>query len=441
MLQASNKARMDLGAKLHTKSGYNCGRNAEVDGNFFMFRGDGGRVGVVRFSEPMTPMLNYFEFEIVCKGSKCAIGIGVGDLSYPLERMPGWNRNGVGYHADDGRLFHENGYGKGFGPTCTEGDRMGCGVDYNPDVAEGYGDIFFTKNGKQVGNCVRMKRPIHGFYPLVGLHSQGEKVRYLGHTQRQPESILEPMIQDHSPSSTWLRSNAIKFVDDGLTLEYVGDGLSNQDVGIAQANFRIDKQNHYFEMEILNSGKKGWLALGLAVPSYPLHRHPGWNKGSIGYHADNGHIYKEKGHGEPFGSSCTDGDTMGCGVIFSSSDSDDVYPNAPISPNSNSDMDNSDSQSELSFENYTDEEEYFSDDSFGDGLFGGRLPHREQEKSFGPSKCIDKSSAANCIVYFTKNGEKIGETDFYLPSVGLYPVVAMMTPGEKLKVNFRPLTG
>lgn len=433
---------MDLGVKLHTKRGYNCGRNAEVDGNLFMFRGEGRTVGVVRFSEPMTPMLNYFEYEIVCKGLGCAIGIGVGDLSYPLDRMPGWNKNGIGYHADDGRLFHENGYGKGFGPKCTQGDRMGCGVDYTTDVGAGYVDIFFTKNSERVGDCVRMKRPIYGLYPLVGLHSIDEKVRYLGHTQRLPDTLLEPMVQGHSPSNTWLRSNAVRFVDDGQTLEYTGDGLSNQDVGIAQANFRIDKQNHYFEMDILSSGKKGWLALGLAVPSYPLHRHPGWNNGSIGFHADNGHIYKERGHGEPFGSACTDGDTMGCGVIFSSTDSDDVYPNTPAAPVSDSEDNNSDTQSEPSPDEFSDsdEEDYLSDESFGRG-FGQPPPRRGRVHLFRPTKNVDKNGAPRCTVYFTKNGEKVGETDFYLPSVGLYPVVAMMTPGEKLKVNFRPLTG
>lgn len=36
--------------------------------------------------------------------------------------MPGWNRDSIGYHADDGKLFHEKGYGANFGPTCTEGN-------------------------------------------------------------------------------------------------------------------------------------------------------------------------------------------------------------------------------------------------------------------------------------------------------------------------------
>ena len=40
--------------------------------------------------------------------------------------------------------------GSVFGPTCTDGDRMGCGIDFNTDCGSGYVNVFFTKNGKQV---------------------------------------------------------------------------------------------------------------------------------------------------------------------------------------------------------------------------------------------------------------------------------------------------
>ena len=67
-----------------------------------------------------------------------------------MSRMPGWNRNSCGYHADDGKLYHERGMGSVFGPTCTDGDRMGCGVDFGTDCGSGYVNVFFTKNGNQV---------------------------------------------------------------------------------------------------------------------------------------------------------------------------------------------------------------------------------------------------------------------------------------------------
>lgn len=37
----------------------------------------------------------------------------------------------------------------------------------------------------------------------------------------------------------------------------------------------------------------------------------------MGYHADDGKLFKAKGHGDPFGPSCTEGDVMGCGIVFS----------------------------------------------------------------------------------------------------------------------------
>lgn len=453
---------MSQGIKLHTKGRYYNGRNADVEGDVFSFRGEGGSVGVIKLLEPMSPILNYYEYQILCRGQKCAIGVGVGEQGYPVDRMPGWNRNGIGYHADDGRLFHQDGFGRAFGPTCTEGDRMGCGIDFDTDCGPGYVHVFFTKNGKQVGDAVKMRRPLHGLYPLIGLHSRGEKVRYLGHWRRVPNGIQEPMEDDCSPSTYWLRSNAIRFLNDGLTLEYHGEGLDKQDVGIAQANFRMDRTNHYFEMEILSTGKEGWLALGLAKSNYPLHRHPGWNKGSVGYHADNGQLYKEKGMGDPFGPTCSDGDVMGCGIRFPVDQSDEggskrrEDPSSP--PESCSEFDYDSENDELyGFEEdylYEDElydddmlEDYASDDDF---LFeqvmrrpwklkakGVRKP-RVRERSRKEEEC---DSERTCIVYFTKNGEMVGETECVVPGGGFYPVVAMLSQGERCRVNINPLSG
>ena len=50
--------------------------------------------------------------------------------------------------------------------------------------------------------------------------------------------------------------------------------------------------------------------------SYPKHRHPGWNHGSIAYHADDGQIFEGNTVGIPFGPPCDKGDIMGCGIIF-----------------------------------------------------------------------------------------------------------------------------
>ncbi len=177
---------VEEGVKLHTNGRVDCGASTAVRGDILKFVSRTGDTGIVKFLEPMSRPLNYFEYLITDRGEKSFIGIGVGGREYPLNRMPGWNATSVGYHADDGHLYHEASQGDVFGPTCTTGDRMGCGVDFDGDCGDGYVHVFFTKNGRQVGNVVRMKLPPGGFYPLVGMHSRREKVRYLGHWKRLP---------------------------------------------------------------------------------------------------------------------------------------------------------------------------------------------------------------------------------------------------------------
>ena len=436
---------MDSSVKLHTHGRYISGRNAEVDGDHFKFVGAGRSVGVVKILEPVSPMLNYFELQILDKGKDTAIGIGVGEYKYPLDRMPGWNSNAIGYHADDGRLFHQNGFGKAFGPHCTSGDRMGCGIDFDVDGGLNYVNVFFTKNGKQIGAPTKVKRPVYGFYPLIGLHSANERIAYLGHSRMLPELITEPMETEKCPSVYWLRSNGVRFLEDGLTLEYFGDGLNCQDVGIAQTKEPLTPSNHYFELKILDSGKEGWIAIGLGKSTYPLTRHPGWNAGSIGYHADNGQLYREKGEGDPFGPACTAGDIMGCGMKFPKGFSDFDY----FSQSADDIRDGLNSELSEDVLHYGLEEDYddddYSDDSdrdFYDADLYVKMQQRNPQKKVQNKKLDNSiSRSLECTVYFTKNGEVVGEVQCDVPPGGFHPLVAMLSVGEKIRVDLNPLSG
>jgi len=460
--------------------------NAEVNGDLFSFKG--GSTSCVMILEPLSPIYNYYEYVILNEGLESSIGIGIGERNYPLQRMPGWNRNGIGYHGDDGKLYHESGAGRRFGPTCKTGDRMGCGIDFDQGFSDGFCYVFFTKNGEQVGNSVRMKRPLYGLYPIIGLHSMGEKVRYLGHWHRQRESLLEPMLVDSSPNNMWLRSNGIQFLEDGLTLEYCGMGGDTQDPALAQARFPLNRTNHYFELLILSTGHLGAVAIGLGKCSYELHTHPGWSHGAVGYHADDGKLFVERGMGTGFGPSCSEGDRMGCGVLFDVEEEgkaeeeeeeklDELVDNQDWEDKADSDW----SDSSPSY--HEDELDLFDDD-FGIGApLGRRLPRpagRMQNQlmplvyqprgrgrgGFGalgmrppmadlwgiePPKGVkapstrDSLSATNCsnscVVFFTKNGETVGKTKVSIPKDGLYPLVGMLSKGERIQVDLQPLSG
>ena len=143
---------------------------------------------IVKMNEAMSPVWNYFEVEIISHKENSAVGIGVGAFDNRLHGMPGWTARSFGYHSDDGNLFHQSSYvGLCFGPTCMEGDIMGCGIDFE-DFA-GYVRLWFTKNSTMVGAPVRAKMPPKGFYGLIGI--LGAAGKYLGHSQQKAPFSLQ----------------------------------------------------------------------------------------------------------------------------------------------------------------------------------------------------------------------------------------------------------
>ena len=66
---------------------------------------------------------------------------------------------------------------------------------------------------------------------------------------------------------------------------------------------------------------------------------------------------------------------------------------------------------------------------------------KPQPQSKSNSKQKSDRSERTCTVYFTKNGERVGDVECVIPKGGFYPVVAMLSQGERIRVNFDPLTG
>lgn len=402
----------------------------------------GGPLFLVKFVDPLSPLLNYFEYVIEDVGKEAAIGIGVGERKYSMAAMPGWNPNSCGYHADDGKLFLEAGRGADFAETCVAGDSVGCGVDFDAEgVGEGYVNVFFTKNGQQVGRLVKMKRPVHGFYPMIGLHSGGEKVRYRGHSRRQAGSVAQlPM--ELGETHQWLRSNGVRFHEDGLSLEYAGSG--EMDVGVAQSRYRLSAAWHFFEVEILHTGLGAAIYIGAGAVIFPLHLCPGHDPKGFGYRAGDGCVYSGLGKGTPLGVTCTAGDRMGCGLKVPPDESG-TTEDVSLSEDSEPDYDE-----DMQVEPEPDPFLFGGDDLFRRARLVQQLRRHQivrkpvaQRKLLAPKEktLSTEQNDKKCVVFFTKNGEVIGETEVGMPKGGLYPLVAMATRGEQVRVNFHPLTG
>ena len=119
------------------------------------------------------------------------------------------------------------------------------------------------------------------------------------------EDIIDMMVDNCDEDWTM---NDVRL--NGPVLEYIGKGKTHDHVGLAQAKHAISTRHHYFEIEIIDPGLRGYIAIGLARKDYPKNRHPGWNRGSIAYHADDGKVFVGSGVGAPFGPRCTKGDIM-----------------------------------------------------------------------------------------------------------------------------------
>ena len=276
----------------------------------------------------------YFEVEILKKGSgplEISIGLAPPSFAAPPLSHSGVKLDSIGYHVGNGVVYL--GTARGLVSTaaepCSVGDRVGCGIRFVQSIAKPsrssnltplQGIPYFTKNGKELpvangGNASPFSSLPCLLCPVITMSEKGALLRVkLPGDPRLKSGPEDDMMVIDTAEDDWLRLHDIKL--NGPVLEYVGQGKSIDDVGLAQAKTAICTRNHYFEIEIVNPGLNCYIAIGLARKDYPKHRHPGWNEGSIAYHADDGKIFVGSGCGAPFGPRCNKGDIMGCGVLF-----------------------------------------------------------------------------------------------------------------------------
>ena len=129
-------------------------------------------VGSVRSSNAIPPTCNvyYFEMKVIDEGENGIIGIGLTSNGSKLNRMPGWNKNTIGYHGDNGKVYKGKRNGSKYGPSFGVGDVVGCGLDLKRNT------VFFTKNGCSIGVAISNLPSNNSWYPTIGLHSRNEKI-------------------------------------------------------------------------------------------------------------------------------------------------------------------------------------------------------------------------------------------------------------------------
>ena len=145
-------------------------------------------------------------------------------------------------------------------------------------------------------------------------------------TQKDSEAVEFSNYKNMSRPLVWSSTDVGKFIglcDDKLTTKYRGNKKWDQ-MSLIRTNKPISTSLsfYYFEIYISNSGKNGYIAIGLTTQvrnnrsgDDEHNSMPGFIPGSIGYFGDNGGIYRDSRKNNI---SLTDtyktGDTIGCYV-------------------------------------------------------------------------------------------------------------------------------
>ncbi|XP_026854507.2 SPRY domain-containing protein 3 isoform X2 [Electrophorus electricus] len=326
------------------------------DGDTLSYQGNSDEVGCYVAPRPLSKGNCYFEVTIMDTGVRGTIAVGLVPQYYKLDHQPGWLPHSIAYHADDGKLYNGNPVGQQFGPKCNRGDRIGCGI-YADAFDAGLTTVFFTKNSKEVGSVVVPVAP-DGLFPAIGMHSLGEEVR----------------------------------------LDLQAEWGREEEDSVMMVDSHEDEWGRLYDVCVSGA-------------DYPKNRHPGWSRGSVAYHADDGKIFHGSGVGDPFGPRCFEGDIMGCGIMFPRDYEDEVDDGETLDEHPKQGR-----VQNVLYLNDEDEEEEGDD------------ADQEQE-------------GRKVTVFFTRNGKIIGRREVAVPAGGFYPTVGMLSSGEKVKVDLHPLSG
>lgn len=271
----------------------------------------------------------YFEVTIRKMSPTCSIRIGLVDsCDWNLQTPPGSLEGSIAYCSHDGHVAIGSKYDDKFvfGNPFGSNDTIGCGYTKN-------GHVFFTLNGNFVAEAPRQyeKRVVCNYqkcwyaaiscsyqatlsynfgqsafkYHLIGNHLEFAKipsyavdracVPFQGQAQKcqllvgNGEKITNlPII-----SSSFNSNFAITFHE---IHRQVGQSIvTTIPLLSCQPSSIIKKRGGfaYFEVTIINAPEtnNSFLSIGLSERPVPSLHHIGWNKNSIGYHSDDGHLF------------------------------------------------------------------------------------------------------------------------------------------------------
>ncbi|CAO3575052.1 unnamed protein product [Mortierella alpina] len=270
----------------------------DVEGSYIKYRSDFKNDMTVSASvtanHPINPSSGVFYFEIVIdrfKGNS-AISVGIASKSLRKNCQVGWDLNSWGYHSDDGFLYFGNGKQNiKYSFEYNEGDTVGCGVNF-VDRA-----VFFTLNGDMLGVAFRFLKDSIPLYPAIGLSQAGTEINanfgdqtFLFNIVDYKKRVMSKPIHPQT-FLTWNNGDRNEKV-----FQILADGLSviasGKDAGCIRGPkvSPRDKDVFYFEITILYMPptETGTLMVGMCGKDQNMKDILGWKPNSYAYSGEFG---------------------------------------------------------------------------------------------------------------------------------------------------------